>query len=181
MATTCIEILVLLAICTVSDVKTRKIKNSVTYTFIAVGMFANTAANGLKGLGFSLAGVCIPLLILLLFYKLRMLGAGDVKLFAAVGAIAGGRFVFRSILYSFLFGGVAGIITLALRRNATERFKSLLEYIKSCYLTFRLMEYENSASGNSGGRFPFTYAAVPGILLQLLPAILGTQVVETWI
>ena len=54
-------------------------------------------------------GIVLPIALLFLLYQFGFLGAGDIKLFAALGAFIGME-VWRIVLYSFLFGGVLSLL-----------------------------------------------------------------------
>jgi prepilin peptidase CpaA len=162
------EILILLIIALVSDIKTFKIKNHITLTFTAAGIVTNTINMGFEGLKASLLGWCTPVILLIILYFLKMLGAGDIKLFGAIGAIMGYKFAAYSVLFSFILGGIIGIGFLAVRRNALERIKYFFNYIKCCVLSCSLLEYSDFKSNATNDRFRFTYAIVPGTLLQMV-------------
>lgn len=168
-------ILTLLLLSLISDIRTRKISNSITLSFAAFGIGANFIMRGVSGAFFSLPGWCIPIIILFPLYGLRMLGAGDIKLFGAIGAILGYEFAVYSAAYSFLFGGLIGIGILIKRRNAAKRIKHLVAYLKSCILMLKLQHYSDFEDSADGGLFRFSYAVVPGTCLQLIIMFLGAQ------
>lgn len=66
---------------------------------------------GANGLLHSLIGMLIPFVILFGFFWLRVIGAGDVKLFLAIGAYVGGdiRWV---LLYACICAGITAIVRL---------------------------------------------------------------------
>ncbi len=162
-----IQIVILLVVALISDIKTHKIKNSITYLFSLTGLLTNVILYGVHGFLSSIAGWLIPFLLLIALYAAGMLGAGDIKLFSAVGCATGPWFVVASIVFSFLLGGVIAAVILFIRRNTRVRFKGLWNYIKACFLTQSLMEYKNNDKSVSSGRFPFTIAITPGVLMQL--------------
>ncbi len=106
------------------DVRARRIPNQL----VAAGTIAALLLQGLLapgaglfstpmgslGLAASLGGFAVGLLLLLPFYALRTLGAGDVKLMAMVGAFIGPLGVLGAILLTMLVGGVLAVV-VALR------------------------------------------------------------------
>jgi prepilin peptidase CpaA len=81
----------------VSDLATRKIPNIVTIGGVVMGLAAHTAAGvvdgglrgGLRGLAFAVVGAMACGLLPFLGWRKGEMGGGDVKLFAAIGALVG--------------------------------------------------------------------------------------------
>src|SRR5258706_12790737 len=71
------------------DFRQRRIPNRLTYPLIVVGLALQTALHGWRGLLLSLAGGGVFGGIFLVFYLVRAMGAGGVKLAAALGCIVG--------------------------------------------------------------------------------------------
>lgn len=163
-----IELSLLLLLALASDIKTYKIKNTIIIVFIAVGLMTNFVFNGLDGMLVSLLAAALPVILLIILFALRMLGAGDIKLFCAVGAISGVEFVLYDMAYSFIAGGVIAIIFMLLKNNFRQRSIYLLNYIKTCILTFSLQPYTDFDNKNDGAKFRFTYAIVCGTIIQML-------------
>lgn len=161
-----ILLIIFLILVAISDIKTRKIKNIIVYPFIIVGLIVNLYESGVKGSFESLYGILLPIIFLFPLFLLRMLGAGDIKCFSAIGAMMGGRFVIASITFSFLAGGLFALIIMIVNKNAAQRFKHLIDYLKSCFLTFSVSQYDNLKT--SSGAFRFSFAIVLGVGIQLI-------------
>lgn len=161
------ELMVLLVLALICDIRTYKIKNSITVPFIIIGTATNVYLNGTSGLKTAMLGVAAPFTVLIALYALKMLGAGDIKLFCAIGGIMGAEFGLYSIAYSFLAGGIIAVILLAVRKNGFERLKYFLQYLKSCFLTFSLQPYGEFCQKNDGSKFRFAYAVISGTLMQV--------------
>jgi prepilin peptidase CpaA len=95
-----------------TDVAHRKIPNVITYPLALFGLIYNIAMAGVSGLLFSFSGILVGGGILLLFYALGGMGAGDVKLLAAVGSILGPLGAFHAFLYAALAGGLYALVVL---------------------------------------------------------------------
>ena len=163
------EIILLLLFSLYSDIKTHKVKNFITIPFIVLGLVTNTLITGYSGFMNSIYGITLPVFLLFILYYPGMLGAGDVKLFAAIGAIMGIKIVISSIAASFLAGGFAGMILLVTRKNTSDGFCNLFTYLKCCFLSRRLLEYDLKLSGT----FPFVLAIVPGATAAVIYALVG--------
>ncbi|MDD4503922.1 MAG: A24 family peptidase [Clostridiaceae bacterium] len=161
-----ISVLLLLAL--VSDLRTYKVKNSITYSFMIVGLTANLVREGLEGLMFSLQGIILPAACLMILYVMRVVGAGDIKLLSAVGAVMGAGFVLYATVCSFICGGfIASGIILA-RHNGAGRFKYLIQYVKSCFLTLQLLQYTDFKDIRESGRFHFSIAIASGTVAVII-------------
>jgi prepilin peptidase CpaA len=101
-----------LAIATATDVRSRRIPNVLTFSTVALGLALNAALFGLDGLRDSAQGTGLGLLMLAPLFVLRWMGAGDVKLMAAIGALKGPEFVLFACLWAAVFGGAIALIGL---------------------------------------------------------------------
>jgi prepilin peptidase CpaA len=162
-------LLILLAV--YSDIKSFKIKNLITYPALVLGIFANTYLYGSRGFKDAIIGALIPLIVLFIFFALRMLGAGDVKLFSAIGAVMGWRFNVFCIAYSFVFGGFISLIILLSRKNAKQRFIHLFNYLKTTFLLMKIEKYQDFCN-DKNGLFRFSYAVLGGTLMALIDMFL---------
>ncbi len=91
------------------DVLTRRIPNQLTYGGILVGILFWSLMSGWHGLGTALLGMLVGGGIFLVFYLLGAMGAGDVKLMAAVGAMAGPRKSLEAVFACAIAGGLMAI------------------------------------------------------------------------
>ena len=160
-----IILLILLFLALLSDLRTYKIKNSITYAFMFVGLTANATMKGFEGIIFSLNGIMLPAVCLLILYIMKIIGAGDVKLLSAIGAIMGAGFAFHASVFSFLCGGVIASVIMLRRHNGAERFRYLILYIKNCLLSGLLLQYADFKDKQAGGRFHFSIAVAAGTVL----------------
>lgn len=115
---------IVLLISFITDVRKRRILNIVTFPAMGIGLFYYTLTLGWKGFLFSGAGLLVGFALLLIPYLLGGMGAGDVKLLAAIGALTGTSFVLHSFFYTALIGGVIGLILIMKRMEFWKFFKS---------------------------------------------------------
>lgn len=154
---------ILLLIASYFDIKTSKIPNWLTMSGIAVGLLLHLIQNGVAGLSFSAIGLLVGGGVFMILYFFRALGAGDVKLFAAIGALVGTEFVLYSMMYSIVYAGVIGLIILLFTRSFMKRMLQVIFYLFETILsrdTKRLSKFKRKRSI----RFPFMYAALPGVI-----------------
>lgn len=102
----------LVAAC-VSDLRTRRIPNVLVLAIALTGLGVGMAFEGpLQGGGRAIMGLGAGLALWLPFWLLRMMGAGDVKLFAAGAAWLGPAGALEGALLAGLCGGVLSIVYL---------------------------------------------------------------------
>lgn len=78
-----------LVVAVVVDLRSSRIPNWLTFPAMGFALAAHTWLTGVHGTLFSLAGLGAGFGLLLLVYLAGGIGAGDVKLMAAVGAMVG--------------------------------------------------------------------------------------------
>jgi prepilin peptidase CpaA len=98
------------------DLGYRRIPNSLVVAILVIGgVFAVIAVGPVDAVLRFTEGACAGLLMWFPFWALRMLGAGDVKFFAAAAAWLGPRLALEAALSSAVFGGVIALVWLLSR------------------------------------------------------------------
>lgn len=161
-----VQLFILLTLALIHDFKKYKIDNRLVYSFMLIGVLTNVVIYDIDGIRDSLLGIIFPIIILFILFVLRMLGAGDIKLFSAIGAIMGRDFVLKTMIYSFMVGGIISFFVILSRKNGRKRIIYLMSYIKNCLLTLTIFPYENFDNKESGSMFRFSYGIVCGVLLH---------------
>ena len=99
------------------DVRYRRIPNQlVLLTFIG-GLTLNTIFGGTHGLFASLSGSVLAFGLMFVLHAFGTMGAGDVKLFAAIGAINGISLVLPTLMVVALTGGLFAIAKMIYSRR----------------------------------------------------------------
>lgn len=101
-----------LGIAVVIDLHSSRIPNWLTFPAMGFALAEHTWLNGVHGTLFSLAGLGAGLGLLLLAYLAGGIGAGDVKLMAAVGAFVGVYSVLSCAWLAIIVGGVYAIAAM---------------------------------------------------------------------
>jgi prepilin peptidase CpaA len=93
------------------DVRYRRIPNKLVLTGLFCGLLLNAWLGGWRGLGESLLGFSFAfcLMFVVRMYS-RATGPGDIKLFAAIGAIIGWQSVLPAFLIVLITGGVLAVL-----------------------------------------------------------------------
>jgi prepilin peptidase CpaA len=103
-----------------TDIKSRRIPNLITGPAILAGLLLHLTLDGWRGLLTSLAAGLICGAIFLIFYLAGGMGAGDVKLIAAVGCLAGLPNIAYMLVLTSLAGGAMGIVFAFMRGRLKE-------------------------------------------------------------
>src|SRR5919205_1114615 len=98
------------------DVRYRRIPNTFVLATLATGIIVNAAANGLSGALASLGGCLFAFTLMFILHVFGAMGAGDVKLFAAIGSVLGASLVIPTFLTVVLTGGVLAVVTMVRAR-----------------------------------------------------------------
>jgi prepilin peptidase CpaA len=160
------------------DVKARRIPNSLILAGSAgaillhlalpagAGLFRDPA--GSPGLLTALAGFASGLLLLLPFYLLRALGAGDVKLMAMTGAFLGPAGVAGATLLSMLAGGILALAVALWCGQLRPVVENVGHMLRSVLLrSLGGVDARLDAPAGTTGQLPYAIAIACGTLLQL--------------
>ncbi len=146
------------------DAFQHRIPNWLNVTGALAGIIINVLLLGLHGLIQSFSAAIICGVIMFILYLAKALGAGDVKLFFAIGAIAGDiLFTLYALMYSVIFAGVIGLIILLVTKTFIGQ---MLSGLKSVSKTFKekSMKPMDEFKKKKATTFPFIYAVIPGVI-----------------
>jgi len=94
------------------DVRYRRIPNVLVLATLLAGISVNTAFGGFHGTLTSLEGFGLAFFPMLLMHIFGALGAGDVKLFGAVGAVLGVSLVPLTFVVVVMLGALLAFYTM---------------------------------------------------------------------
>jgi prepilin peptidase CpaA len=143
-----------------TDLRSRCIPNWLTLSAAGVGVALNGWSGGPQGGLTALAGLGLGLALLLPFYLMRAVGAGDVKLLAALGALLGPQALISVAVYGALVGGAMSAVVLIGRGRLL--------------LTLSEMVVQRMLPSLSGATAPYGVAIAAGVYLSMvLPSVAG--------
>jgi prepilin peptidase CpaA len=105
-----VTLVALACVAGVVDIRTRRIPNWLCAVGLAAGFAFQYYVHGPRGLLDGAEGMGLALLIYIPLWLLRGMGAGDAKLMAALGAIAGPGHWFVLFLVASILGGIAAAV-----------------------------------------------------------------------
>lgn len=150
-----------------SDLRTRRIPNTVVVAITLLGIaFSIATRPWFSGVTNALGGIAVGLTLWLPFYAWRMVGAGDVKLFAACAAWLGPSGAVEAAVLTALAGGLVALVAMTIDRGVSATLFRLVHAVREPAMLragpvsrFRRMPYALAISGGV-----IAAAWLPGIL-----------------
>ena len=128
------SLLLLLLMSAVIDTSTKKIPNPIVLTIIIIGLCFNSLTFEGIGLWGSIIGFSVGLIIMLPSYSFAGMGAGDVKLMAAIGSVVGFDKILNVVLYSYLIIFVMSLLFIILKGDLTKLLVRYKAFFYELYL-----------------------------------------------
>jgi len=151
----------------VYDVRSRKIPNFITVPSLLFGMILHLTVGGWRQLASAIAAAVVCGLVFLIFYLSGGMGAGDVKLIAAVGCIAGLSLVGTLLLWTSIVGGVMAIALALYQKKLTETMRNMLTLVNHHKGAGLIPHPEFNVRNPRSLRLPYAVAIAAGSALSL--------------
>ena len=147
----------------VIDLRTRRVPNALTALLASMGVVF--AASGISGLtvGASLAGMGLGLALMLPGHLFGATGAGDVKLFAAIGALIGPAPILTAFFYTAIAGGALALVVAIRRRRLRRTLDGAARLVATAAANVGAIE-----SPLENNRFAYAPAIAVGTMLAAL-------------
>jgi prepilin peptidase CpaA len=110
------------------DVRYRRIPNKLVLLTLLGGLIVNTVFDGTHGLLVSLAGSALAFALMFFLHAFGTMGAGDVKLFAAIGAVFGSSLVLPTLAIVALTGGVLAVCKMIYSRRVVATMSGVFQF-----------------------------------------------------
>ncbi|CAB3772443.1 A24 family peptidase [Paraburkholderia solisilvae] len=167
----CVLLLVITA--AVHDWRARRIPNWLVATALVAALPAQWMLHGaLDGLAVWFAGWLVGALIFLPGYLVRAVGAGDVKLMAAVGAWLGMTGAIETAMIACAIGGVWALAAMLVKRRIKDGLSNTYSMLLSVTGGWRhVVQQGETLREVSVGRLPFGVAIAAGALCTIVLAV----------
>jgi prepilin peptidase CpaA len=165
----CVALLVIVTAST--DIVSRRIPNLIILGGLVAALLVQVWSRGpLAGSVTWLAGALTGFALLLPFYLLRGMAAGDVKLLMMVGAWVGALMTLQIALATFVIGGIWSLAVVARRRRVGHLFANL-HYLMASPPRRSRGSAVDAAPLESVGSLPYGVAIAAGTLGVLYATI----------
>ena len=129
-----LTLLTTLGLAALFDIRERRIPNWVTLFAVIGGLVLAAFQSGTQFIS-SATGLFAGLLALIIPFAVGWIGAGDVKFFAAVGALVGYKPLPRVFFYSCIVAGLIALIAIVLGQARQISFKHFWIDCKCLFLS----------------------------------------------
>jgi prepilin peptidase CpaA len=147
----------------VIDLRTRRIPNALTGSLAVVGLGLAAAQLGTVGLGGAGIGGLLGFAFMLPGNVFGATGAGDVKLFAAAGALLGPATTVRAFFFTAIAGGVIALFVALQRRRLAHTIGATARLVANG--ASAVSAIESPAADN---RFAYAPAIAIGVVMAAL-------------
>lgn len=141
-----------------TDIRYGVIPNKLNGSFCLLGIGFQALMAGWSGFQLALIGAVASFVAVWLLYLCGAVGAGDVKLFAAIGSIVGVYHGLWVLVYSILLAGIVAL-SVILYRGITQAMK------RTQILSMQMIL--SAPASEKMTRFPFMVAVFPAVLIYL--------------
>lgn len=148
----------------IMDLRSAKIDNGWILFSMFLGLIVCIWEKGISGIWFFMMGSILPLFLIILFL-FGMLGAGDIKLFCALGSVLGISGIWKCILVSFFLGAGISAAILAVTHSFCERIHYFIQYMEHFFHTGEMTPYR-SKEITALENFHFTVPIFMSVLLH---------------
>jgi prepilin peptidase CpaA len=94
------------------DVRYRRIPNPFVLATLITGIILNISLAGTNGAISSIGGCLLAFILMFMLHVFGAMGAGDVKLFAAIGSVVGAHMVIPTLIVVVLMGGLLALVSI---------------------------------------------------------------------
>lgn len=170
-------LVVLLMLAAFIDVRTFRIPNWLTYGGAVIGLAFGAAIQwrllgplwALDGFLWSLGGLAAGLALMLPMYALHVMGAGDVKLMAMVGAFLGLGQIVPAVLCVFVIGGVLALVYVVAHRRLAQLAANLKEVVFGmAFSVVATRRFTAVTPAHSVGKLPYGVSISVGTIAYLV-------------
>ena len=147
------------------DVRYRRIPNKLVLVTLVAGISLNLVFRGWHGLASSLQGMAVAFVMMFMLHLIGTMGAGDVKLFAAVGSIVGISSILQTLLIVALMGGLLAIGKMIYMRRVGRTLAGVVQFFNGLLPGQTIPRFEVPPDGSN--TLPYAIPICLGALISV--------------
>lgn len=165
--TSTIAVVVVVAAASVCDLNSRRIPNAITLGAAAIAVAMHVLSNGWSGLLLAVSGWAAGFVLFAPLYAVRGIGAGDVKLLAAIGAWLGPVGALWTGLYGAVAGGLLALVVALARGYTTAAMKNIGTILRLWSVAGVRPVEGLTLADKSSVRLPYAFPLAVGAMVTL--------------
>jgi len=160
-----------------TDLRQRRIPNRLVVAGCAAALAAQLALRGWEGGAAALGGFAVGLVVMVPFYVIGAMGAGDAKLMAMAGTGLGPLGALSAVVLTFLIGGALALAIAAAHGALGRTFGNVKDMLVGA-LTSAVVarRIEIPAPVTPAGRMPYGVAIALGTLTYVVLTEMGIRI-----
>ena len=167
--------LAFLVLCVRSDLRALRIPNAFTGPAMLIGTALGGWAAGWNGVTTSLIGCAVAIAVLFGPFALGGVGAGDVKMMGAVGALLGPNLVLQSLIVGLALGGVFAVARLVRVDKLRETLTAMGRMFGNAVLALSVEPLRMSATNPNAVVLPYSLPLGLGTASVIAISLIGTS------
>ena len=162
-------LLLLVTAAAIKDLESRRIPNALLLAGVLGALLLHLLSpQPVTALLSALGGCATGLVVLLPFYLLRGMAAGDVKMMAAVGVFTGAGDALRIAILAWCAGGVMVLVVLIVKGRLRLALANLWAMLLPILLRLQRLPNPDSGGRPSAGSIPYGVAIAAGTIVHLV-------------
>ena len=163
-----------LLIATITDIRSQRIPNWLTFPLILTGLVAHTIVGGLDGLKLAGGGFALGFIAMAIPYFMGVMGAGDVKLMAGVGAWLGTTTTMTAFIFTCIAGGLYAMGVLLLNRRYLKIVLTNIINTFSVFIATREFNFTPTSTEQALPRLCYGVAIAAGTAVAVVLHVMQT-------
>ncbi len=156
----------MLLLAAVSDVRTGRIRNRLIFMGLGLGLVSCVWQAGAAGIAVFIFHITIPIILFSVLFLMRVLGAGDIKLFSVISSVCTCQQLFFCAVSSFVAGAILALFKIGSVKALRIRIVYFLLYVADVIEERRIIPYPY-ISERREETIPFSVAIMLGYLISL--------------
>ena len=162
-----VAVLAVVLAAAVCDLNTRRIPNALTFGAAVVAIATHSALSGWSGLLLAASGCVVGLALFLPVFLLGGMGAGDVKLLAAIGAWLGPTDAVWTALYGALAGGLMALVVALAHGYTRTALRNVWALLQFWHVAGVRPVEGLTLDSSAGPRLPYALPLAAGVMVTL--------------